>query len=246
MAEQIGESHPDVAAQVRRHLESLRAAGVEWLPAHVPWPVTPAEVPATDAAPKPLFDVEPAPAVPAGAGACRAPAAGADGAGGAGKRLRALQGAGLDADADGLRRRPARPGIVLHRRGAGGRRGRAGRAVRRRGRPAAQPHHRGLRHEARRKCTSATSSRCRPPGNRRRCRTRPPTAGNTWRRAGPGAAEVHLRLGASAAKNLLGTSRGITRCAASSSTIAASPVLCTFHPSFLLRDPRRRRRCGRT
>ncbi len=65
MADRIDEAKPDVAAQVRRHLESLRAAGVDWLPARAPLPTAPSEAPATDAAPKPLFDVGPEPAVPA-------------------------------------------------------------------------------------------------------------------------------------------------------------------------------------
>lgn len=44
-------------------------------------------------------------------------------------------------------------------------------------------------------------------------------------------------LGATAAKNVLGTSLGITRLRGTWHEYRGIPVMCTFHPSYLLRDP---------
>ena len=65
MADRIDETQPDVAAQVRRHLESLRAAGVDWLPAHVSAAGGAVRGVPRRPTPKPLFDEGPEPAVPA-------------------------------------------------------------------------------------------------------------------------------------------------------------------------------------
>jgi hypothetical protein len=70
MAKRNDENLADVAAQVRRHLESLRLAGVEWLPANAPLP-PPADAPepmlveAPAAAPRGLFEEPIGPAVAA-------------------------------------------------------------------------------------------------------------------------------------------------------------------------------------
>ena len=44
-------------------------------------------------------------------------------------------------------------------------------------------------------------------------------------------------LGATAAKNVLNTSMGITRLRGTWHEYRGVPVLCTYHPSYLLRDP---------
>jgi DNA polymerase len=48
-------------------------------------------------------------------------------------------------------------------------------------------------------------------------------------------------LGATAAQNLLGTSLGIGRLRGSFQDYRGIPVMCTFHPAFLLRTPERKR-----
>jgi DNA polymerase len=67
MFEQSEETPPDPARQLRQHLDSLRAAGVHWLPAHMPVPAenAPAAEPtmqlslfAAAGAPSPHSDVE--------------------------------------------------------------------------------------------------------------------------------------------------------------------------------------------
>ncbi|OAI55122.1 hypothetical protein AYO44_02960 [Planctomycetaceae bacterium SCGC AG-212-F19] len=48
-------------------------------------------------------------------------------------------------------------------------------------------------------------------------------------------------LGATAVQNLLGTTMGITRLRGSFQEYRGIPVMCTFHPAYLLRTPERKR-----
>jgi DNA polymerase len=48
-------------------------------------------------------------------------------------------------------------------------------------------------------------------------------------------------LGATAAKYLLGTSLGITKMRGKFYDYRGIPVMCTFHPSYLLRDPTKKK-----
>jgi DNA polymerase len=48
-------------------------------------------------------------------------------------------------------------------------------------------------------------------------------------------------LGATAVQNLLGTSMGITRLRGSFQEYRGIPVMCTFHPAYLLRTPEKKR-----
>lgn len=50
-------------------------------------------------------------------------------------------------------------------------------------------------------------------------------------------------LGATAAQNVLGTNSGIGRLRGSMHTFGSIPVLCTFHPAYLLRDESKKRDC---
>lgn len=50
-------------------------------------------------------------------------------------------------------------------------------------------------------------------------------------------------LGATAAQNVLGTALGINRLRGSMHRYGSIPVLCTFHPAYLLRDETKKRDC---
>jgi len=50
-------------------------------------------------------------------------------------------------------------------------------------------------------------------------------------------------LGATAAQNVLGTTSGIGRLRGSMHRLGSIPVLCTFHPAYLLRDETKKRDC---
>jgi uracil-DNA glycosylase len=80
--------------------------------------------------------------------------------------------------------------------------------------------------------------RCRPPGNRQ---PRPDEAANcreflegTIDLVGP---KIICCWGGVAAQNLLQTTTGITKMRGKFYSYREIPVLCTFHPSFLLRSP---------
>jgi uracil-DNA glycosylase len=84
--------------------------------------------------------------------------------------------------------------------------------------------------------------RCRPPGNR------PPTpeeAGHCSEWLEKTLAIVRPRLlcalGSTAATHLLGTTVGITRLRGKFYEYRGIPVLCTFHPSYLLRSPEKKK-----
>jgi DNA polymerase len=84
--------------------------------------------------------------------------------------------------------------------------------------------------------------RCRPPGNRQPL---PDEAANCreWLDKTLGLVRPkHLCcLGATAAQNLLGTTLGIGRLRGRFHDYQGIPVLCTYHPAALLRDPSRKR-----
>ena len=50
-----------------------------------------------------------------------------------------------------------------------------------------------------------------------------------------------MRLGASAVKHLTGATQGITRMRGKWLDYNGIPVMCTFHPSYLLRNPTKKR-----
>jgi len=50
-------------------------------------------------------------------------------------------------------------------------------------------------------------------------------------------------LGATAAQNVLGTTQGINRLRGSMHRFGDIPVLCTFHPAYLLRDETKKKEC---
>jgi DNA polymerase len=50
-------------------------------------------------------------------------------------------------------------------------------------------------------------------------------------------------LGATAAQNVLGTKTAITKLRGTFQKYKGTPVLCTFHPSYLLRDPTKKKDC---
>jgi uracil-DNA glycosylase family 4 len=84
--------------------------------------------------------------------------------------------------------------------------------------------------------------RCRPPGNRN---PTPEEAGNCSEWLEKTIALVRPRyvvaLGGIAATNLLGTTVGITRLRGKFYEYRGIPVLCTFHPSYLLRSPEKKK-----
>jgi DNA polymerase len=84
--------------------------------------------------------------------------------------------------------------------------------------------------------------RCRPPGNRQ---PKPEEADHcreylekTIELVGP---KIICCWGGVAAQNLLQTTTGITRLRGNFYTYRDIPVLCTFHPSFLLRTPEKKK-----
>jgi DNA polymerase len=84
--------------------------------------------------------------------------------------------------------------------------------------------------------------KCRPPGNRLPL---PNEAANCREYLDRQLALVQPKficcLGACAAQNLLGTSTSISRLRGRFHDYRGIPVLCTFHPAFLLRNPERKR-----
>jgi DNA polymerase len=80
--------------------------------------------------------------------------------------------------------------------------------------------------------------RCRPPGNRQPL---PDEAANCrpWleRQLELVQPKFICALGATAAQNLLGVSTGISRLRGRFYEYRGIPVMCTFHPSYLLRNP---------
>jgi DNA polymerase len=85
-------------------------------------------------------------------------------------------------------------------------------------------------------------NRCRPPGNR------PPTADEAMmckpfllREIASVQPEVIVVLGNTATRNLLDTKVGITKLRGSFQNYKGVPVMPTFHPAYLLRDPSKKR-----
>ena len=232
------EDAPDVAGQVRRYLESLRAAGVEWLPAFAALPPPPDEA---AAAPKALFEerTEPA-AAPAPSSAddrrreltllaeqvsgctrCKELAA---------TRTQTVFGVGrIDPDVCFIGEAPGRDEDAQGEPFVGA----AGQLLTRI--IAAM----GLRREDVYICNIL---RCRPPNNRP---PQPDEADHCREWLEKTLELVRPRficaLGASAAKYLLGTTQGITKLRGKFLDYRGTPVLCTFHPSFLLRVPEKKR-----
>ncbi len=241
MADRIGESQPDVAAQVRRHLESLRAAGVEWLPAHVALPAAPVSAADPPADPKPLFDEGAPPAVPA------APASAeerrreltvlAEQVSGcvrckelASTRTQTVFGVGrIDPDVCFVGEAPGADEDAQGEPFVG----KAGQLLTR------IIQAMGME---RKDVYICNILRCRPPGNRQPL---PDEAANCREWLEKTLALVRPKiicaLGASAVKHLTGTSLGITKLRGKFLDYRGTPVLCTFHPSYLLRDPTKKR-----
>lgn len=84
--------------------------------------------------------------------------------------------------------------------------------------------------------------KCRPPGNRQPL---PDEAGNCRefleRQLELVRPQFICALGATAAQNLLGTSMSIGRLRGCFQQYRGIPVMCTYHPAFLLRTPERKR-----
>jgi uracil-DNA glycosylase len=242
MTERRRPTPEDVNRQVRQHLDSLRAAGVEWLPATGPAPAVPAA-----AAPPPepamsapsLFDQAPeAPpaAAPveqrrrelevlaervAGCTRCAELAATRTqtvfGVGPVGAELCFVgEAPGAQEDASGV------PFVG----------------------PAGQLLTRiivacGLKREEIYICNII---KCRPPGNRPPL---PNEAANCREYLDRQLELVQPKflcaLGTTAVKFLLGTSAGITKLRGKFLDYRGTPVMCTFHPSYLLRNPAAKR-----
>lgn len=85
-------------------------------------------------------------------------------------------------------------------------------------------------------------NRCRPPGNRR---PKPEEVGKCkpfiLREIAVVKPEVIVVLGNTACQNLLGTTVGITKLRGRFSEFFGVKVMPTFHPAYLLRDPRKKR-----
>jgi DNA polymerase len=250
MAEKLPQTPEDVARQVAQHLESLRAAGVEWAPAAAP-PLpsqpapgqpAPAALPTTPAAAE-AVQVSLFATAPAGAAA-----------GDAGQRRQAL---------DALARRvagcvrcpqlastrtqtvfgvgPLDPDLCFIGEAPGADEDRLGEPF---VGPAGQLLTRiivacGLKREEVYICNIL---RCRPPGNRQ---PTPEEAHNCQEYLEETLDLVRPRflcaLGGTAVTHLLGTSVGITKLRGKFLEYRGIPVLCTFHPSYLLRTPEKKR-----
>lgn len=237
MAEPREEGPADLTAQVRRHLESLRAAGVDWLPATAPLPERIAEAPS--AAAKDLFEEEfvAAPTAltvdqrrldlqllaeqVAGCTRCKELAA---------TRTQTVFGVGrLDPEVCFIGEAPGRDEDAVGEPFVGA----AGQLLTR------IITAMGLKRDDVYICNIL---RCRPPDNR------PPTpdeAANCREWLQKTLEMVRPRticaLGASAVKHLTGATQGITRLRGKWLDYHGVPVLCTFHPSYLLRDPTKKR-----
>ena len=246
MSEPQQTSSIDLTAQIRRHLESLRLAGVDWLPASAPlppWtpdaPSAPLETPAVE--PMGLFEEASAPTVPtasastddrrqeltllaeqvSGCTRCKGLAA---------TRTQTVFGVGrIDPDLCFVGEAPGHDEDAQGEPFVG---------------PAGQLLTRiitamGMTREEVYICNIL---RCRPPDNRPPL---PEEAANcreylerTLELVRP---KFLCALGASAAKYLLGTSMGITRLRGKFMDWRGIPVMCTFHPSYLLRDPMKKK-----
>jgi DNA polymerase len=243
MSEQSWQTPGELARQLREHLDSLRSAGVEWLPSAPP-PSGPAP-----AAPPPVHQAGPAlqsalfaPEPVRGAGEnvqerareltvlaqrvseCqRCPHLAAT-------RTQTVFGVGpLDAELCFVGEAPGRQedeqGIPFV--------GDAGQLLTRIIAAC------GLRREEVYICNIL---RCRPPGNR----TPTPEEANNCREYLEKTIELVrpkflCALGATAANNLLGTTAPIGRLRGRFYEYRGIPVLCTFHPSYLLRAPEKKK-----
>jgi uracil-DNA glycosylase family 4 len=241
MLESGEETPTDVTAQVRRHLESLRAAGVEWLPAFGPLMI-PTEAPAapvaaakerfqekTEAAVLPVAspvedrrqELDVLAKVVSGCTRCKELTA---------TRTQTVFGVGrIDPDICFIGEAPGREEDATGEPFVG---------------PAGQLLTRiiaamGMKREEVYICNIL---RCRPPSNRQ---PQPEEAANcreylerTLELVRP---KYICALGATAAKYLLGTSQGITKMRGNFYDFRGTPVMCTFHPSYLLRDPTKKK-----
>jgi uracil-DNA glycosylase len=238
MSDQTGPTPEELARQVRQRLESLRAAGVDWLPAAPPGDLS-ALAPASEAggmaaAPPSLFD-DRLDQPPSGAGdvgqrrqelavlagrvaACtRCP-------GLAATRTQTVFGVGpVDADICFVGEAPGADEDRLGEPFVGA----AGQLLNRILAAC------GLKREEVYICNIL---RCRPPGNR------PPQADEAAncreyleRQIELVRPKVLVALGGSATRHLLGTSVGITRLRGRFLEYRGVPVMCTYHPSYLLR-----------
>ena len=250
MADRADEPKPDVAAQVRRHLESLRTAGVEWLPARVALPAAPAreEPAAPPAVAKPLFDEGPPPQVGAWSQTMPQPGASAEErrreltvlaeqVSGcvrckelASTRTQTVFGVGrIDPDVCFVGEAPGADEDAQGEPFVG----KAGQLLTR------IIEAMGLKREDVYICNIL---RCRPPGNRQplldeaaHCRE---WLEKTLELVRP---RFLCVLGSPAAKHLLGATVGITKLRGKFLDYRGIPAMCTFHPAYLLRDPTKKK-----
>jgi uracil-DNA glycosylase family 4 len=246
MAKRNDENLADVAAQVRRHLESLRLAGVEWLPANAPLP-PPADAPeptlveAPAAAPRGLFEEPIGPAVAAppvsaedrrrelkllaervgGCTRCKELAE---------TRTQTVFGVGrIDPDLCFVGEAPGADEDAQGEPFVG----KAGQLLTR------IIEAMGMKREEVYICNIL---RCRPPGNRTPL---PDEAANCREYLERTLELVRPKflcvLGSPAAKHLLGATVGITKLRGRFLDYRGIPAMCTFHPAYLLRDPTKKR-----
>lgn len=254
MPEQPPETPADVARQLAQHIDSLRAAGVEWVPASAlpetppaPRTATPSSrlavpisaTPAPLAAQTTLFAAAPAEPVVAGdgeqrrqaltvlakqvAGCTRCPQL-------ASTRTQTVFGVG-----------PIDPELCFVGEAPGADEDRLGEPF---VGPAGQLLTRiilamGMKREEVFICNIL---RCRPPGNRVPA---PEEAAHcsewlekTLELVRP---KFMCTLGATPARHLLGLTQGVTRLRGRFFAWRGIPVMCTFHPSYLLRDPSKKK-----
>jgi DNA polymerase len=245
MSEQPGPFPADLARQVRQHLDSLRAAGVEWLPTR---DETPAPPPAAEAA------SEPAPVVFQSSlfGAAE-PAADGESPEQRRRELRVLaeRVAGCDRCAELAATRtqtvfgvgPVDPELCFIGEAPGADEDRQGEPF---VGQAGQLLNRiiaacGFKREEVYICNII---KCRPPGNRQ---PQPNEAGNCREYLDRQLELVRPRflcaLGATAAQNLLDTRQGIGKLRGRFFEYKGIPVICTYHPAALLpaRSPERKK-----
>jgi DNA polymerase len=232
----------DLARQVRQHVSSLRAAGIEWVPAcGEPGSTAPAPGPAAPEVQTSLFA-----AVPAAGGEADSPEQ---------RRhelqVLATQVAGCTRCAALASTRtqtvfgvgPLDPGVCFIGEAPGGDEDRQGEPF---VGQAGQLLNRiiaacGLKREEVYICNII---KCRPPGNRQ---PQPDEAGNCREYLERQLELVRPRflcaLGATAAQNLLGTRAGIGKLRGRFYEFQGIPVLCTYHPAALLpgRSPEKKR-----
>jgi DNA polymerase len=243
MTERQGPTPGDVGRQVRQHLDSLRAAGVEWLPraagAEPGEEDAPAAVPAAPTREGSLFDAPPAEAAAvappeqrrrelemlaqrvAGCTRCAELAA---------TRTQTVFGVGrID------------PELCFVGEAPGGQEDATGEPF---VGPAGQLLNRilaacGMKREEVYICNII---RCRPPGNRQPL---PNEAANCReyleRQLELVRPKFLCALGTVAVKYLLGTNVGIMKLRGRFLDYRGTPVMCTFHPSYLLRNPAAKR-----